>query len=491
MANQYGSHPIRATSRAVSRKKARRIAWFVVGTVFGISCATALKPLSPSVTVAQAPAPVVTLPIFAATQLAPVIVQEPVVTSEAANHSDTKEVFLVMAAPKAEAAPVSQYPVNLDLKVNRGDTLASILTDVGASQDDAHNVLEAAKKHYDLRRLATGQNISVKLDKIVNSEEPIIKSVSISMSLSSSLQITRTNDGGFNAKKLDVPLERKLTHAGGKINSSLYLTASNIGLPSAMVGEIINAYSYDVDFQRDIKQGDTIEVLYERLQTKEGKKAGSGNLIFAELNLGKETIKIYRYVDKSGNADYYNTAGESVRKALLRTPINGARISSGFGMRNHPILGYSKMHQGVDFAASTGTPIYAAGDGTVEYVGRKGGYGNYLKLKHNNQYSSAYAHISRFASGMAPGKRVKQGQIVAYVGSTGNSTGPHLHYEILANGTQVNPSSVKFKTGTALKGKELIAFRQTMEKIEANLNAVKNGNKDIAMADFEREAYSN
>ncbi len=209
-----------------------------------------------------------------------------------------------------------------------------------------------------------------------------------------------------------------------------------------------------------------MDVLFERFETKDGEVAGHGDVIFADLDLGDRDLRIYRYVDKNGNVDYYNEKGESVRKALPKTPINGAQITSGYGMRNHPILGYSKMHRGVDFGAPTGTPIYAAGDGVVEFVGQKGGYGNYLRIKHNNKYASAYAHISRFASGVAPGHRVKQGQIIAYVGSTGMATGPHLHYEILVNNEQVNPSNVKFKTGNVLGGKELVAFRKNMHHIE-------------------------
>ena len=208
-----------------------------------------------------------------------------------------------------------------------------------------------------------------------------------------------------------------------------------------------------------------MDVLFERLETKNGEVAGHGDILFADLDLGDRDLKIYRYVDKNGHADYYNEKGESIRKALLRTPVNGARISSGFGMRNHPILGYTRMHRGVDFAAPVGTPIYAAGDGTVGYAGRKGGYGNYMRIRHNGTYASAYAHISRFASGMSEGHKVKQGQIVAYVGQTGMATGPHLHYEILVNGEQVNPANVKFKTGGALQGKELAAFRNNVSRI--------------------------
>ena len=334
---------------------------------------------------------------------------------------------------------------------------------------------------YNVRRLEVGQAISLRLDKNPDSSsQPILSSLTLPISTSSSLHLTR-QDKGFAVKAVDVPLEHKMTRAGGRIESSLYETGMASGIPPALLEQIVSAYSYDVDFQRDIQPGDALDVLFERLQTKNGGNAGHGDVLFANLNLGDRNLKLYRYVDKNGHADYYNEKGESIRKALLRTPVNGARISSGFGWRNHPVLGYSRMHRGVDFAAPTGTPIYAAGDGTVEYAGRKGGYGNYLLIKHNGTYASAYGHISHFASGMASGHKVKQGQIVAYVGQTGLATGPHLHYEILVNGSQVNPSNVKFKTGGALLGKELVAFRTTVKKIEAQLAAMPQHDGKLAM----------
>jgi murein DD-endopeptidase MepM/ murein hydrolase activator NlpD len=289
-------------------------------------------------------------------------------------------------------------------------------------------------------------------------------------------------DVSFEVKKIATPVDRKMARAGGRINSSLYETGISSGIPANLLADVINAYSYDVDFQRDIQPGDAVDVLFERIETKDGTIVGHGNILFAELALSGKTMKVYRYVDKSGNAGYYNEKGESVRKALLRTPINGAKITSGFGMRNHPLLGYSRMHRGVDFGAPTGTPIYAAGDGVVDFLGHKGGYGNYLRIKHNGKYASAYAHISRYAKGIANGRHVKQGQVIAYVGATGMATGPHLHYEILVNNAQVNPSKVKFKTGNVLQGKELASFHKNMEQIHAALNHTPR-KTDMAMAD--------
>jgi len=480
MTNRYTPYPIKTTSRAVTRKRYKRLSWFVVGTAFGIGCTSALTPIFHSAPVETA-AVVQTAPVVVAENTHPIIAPAPL--------QDAPPAPVAIEEQEQAEADTTQYPLNLDIKVASGDTLLSMLIDAGVSHDEAYSALETAKKIYDPKKLDVGQNISVMLDKAAGSDAPVIKSMTLPISLASTLEITRTKDDSFTAKKVDMPLERRVAHAGGKINSSLYQTGYELGLSSSMLGEIINAYSYDVDFQRDIQPGDAIDVLYERLQTKDGKVARNGNLIFAELDLGDRTLRVYRYTDKDGNSDYYNDAGESIRKALLKTPINGARITSGYGMRNHPLLGYTKMHRGIDFGAPTGTPVYASGDAVVEFVGRKGGYGNFLKLKHNNSYESGYAHLSRFATGIAPGKKVKQGQIVAYVGTTGQSTGPHLHYEIFVNGIQVNPSGVKFKTGNALRGKELAAFKKTMEKIEAKLTTIRRGSSDMAMADFERDVY--
>jgi murein DD-endopeptidase MepM/ murein hydrolase activator NlpD len=221
---------------------------------------------------------------------------------------------------------------------------------------------------------------------------------------------------------------------------------------------MIHAFSYDVDFQRDIQPGDAFEVMFERYVDKKGQVVKDGDIKFAKLTLSGVTMPIYRYVDSSGMPDYYNPKGESVKKALLRTPVDGARISSAYGMRMHPILGFSTMHKGVDFAVSTGTPVMAAGSGVIDYAGANGSYGYYLRIKHDAVHSTAYAHLSRFAQGVRTGKHVAQGQTVAFTGATGRATGPHLHYEVLVHNEQVNPMSVKFQSGNKLAGKELLRF---------------------------------
>lgn len=215
------------------------------------------------------------------------------------------------------------------------------------------------------------------------------------------------------------------------------------------------------------------EIAYERLVDKEGRTVRYGNVVYANLTLSGKSMPIYRYEDSKGNVDYYGPDGQSVRKALLQTPIDGARISSGFGMRHHPVLGYSKMHKGVDFAARRGTPVMAAGDGIVERASRFGSYGNYIRIRHNSTYKTAYAHLKGFAKGIRKGVRVRQGQIIGYVGTTGRSTGPHLHYEVLANNKQVNPKSAKLPAGRKLAGKELKTFQAQLAETTTRIAALR------------------
>ena len=453
MQAQVSFYPVKIVSRAVVNRRFKRASWLVLGTSLGMSCLlSAAHIMGTSAFPSGRP-------------LNPAYVAS---TTAVTKGIDVIAFSLPPVVPAHKPAPT--YPLSLALKAEDGDTLMSLLTDAGTSYEEARNVVDSMRAIYNPKRLDVGQKVSVVLDKPAdNSTTPVIASVVIPASATSTIEITRKagQAHSFEAKKIIEPVERRLAHAGGRIDSSLYETAVSTGIPTGLLSDVITAYSYDVDFQRDIQPGDSVDILYERPETKQGMAAGRGDILYAELTLSGYAIRIYRYVDKSGTVDYYNQYGESLRKAMLRTPINGATITSGYGMRNHPILGYSKMHRGVDFGAPTGTPIYAAGDGTVEFAGRKGGYGNYLKIKHGDKYASAYGHISRFASNVSPGRKVKQGQIVAYVGATGMATGPHLHYEILVNNEQINPANIKFKAGNSLAGKELAAFHKNMNQIEA------------------------
>lgn len=359
------------------------------------------------------------------------------------------------------ADPVERRLVSL----GRGDTLMQVLIEAEVPQPNAHEAINALRAVYDPRRMKSGQPIEVLFDRT----EGDGKFVGFAFQPAVERSVSVSFDGvRFQAAEVAKKLQRRPIAARGEINSSLFESGRQAGVPMAVLAALIRNYSYDVDFQRDIQPGDQFEILYEQIVTEDGEVAsGAGDILYASLTLSGKKKAIYRYEDSQGVAEYFNAMGESVRKALLRTPIDGARLSSGFGMRRHPVLGYGKMHKGIDFAAPTGTPIYAAGAGVVEEAGSKGSYGNYIRVRHNNQISTAYAHMSRFGTGMRRGARVSQGDVIGYVGTTGRSTGPHLHYEILKGGQQVNPLSVDMPTGRNLDGKELKRFKGVLASIDA------------------------
>lgn len=449
MQGELAGYPVRIVSRQVARQRLRRFSLAAL-TAAGFAAIAAYPPFSINTSPDIRP-------------IAPITVSQ-----------------LKVAASLRPAT----YPLALTLKAESGDTLMNLLTDAGASPADARQAVAAVKKIYDPRKLTAGQNISLKLDKgEAPGAPPVLEHVRLPASPVMDIELARQADGsGFTAKKQEVPTEWHDVHVSGRINSSLYVTAEKAGLPPSLIDEIINAYSYDVDFQRDIQPGDRIDVLFNRLETGAGRHVGQGHVMYADLTIGNRHLRIYRYTDRQGNTGYYDAKGESVRKALLRTPIPGARITSSFGMRFHPILGYSRMHRGEDFGAPVGTPIFAAGDGVVKVERLEHGYGNFMVLQHNRIYSTAYAHISHFARGIHVGSRVKQGQVIAYVGMTGLATGPHLHFEVRVNGSQVNPAKVKFKTGAILAGRDLKEFRHTVAHIRNELADIpENGGEKLAM----------
>ena len=366
-------------------------------------------------------------------------------------------------------------PVTLSLEVKPGDTLMALLTSAGVQSGEAHAAIEAMKEVYSPRSLRPGQEIAVSLLPRHPLDGPgpdLLQSLHLRPSLEQDIEVVRQSlsaqdTASFAALTVDRPLAQEQHLGRGTIDSSLYQAAVDAGVPDRILIEMIRAYSFDVDFQRDIQAGDSFELVYETYVDEDGQLARSGDILYAELVLSGEPLRFYYFTPSSGFDDYFNAEGKSVRKTLMRTPIDGARISSGYGMRHHPVLGYSKMHKGVDFAAPTGTPIYAAGDGVVERANRYGGYGNYIRLRHNGTYQTAYAHLSGFAKGIKAGARVRQGDVIGYVGTTGRSTGPHLHYEVLENGGQTNPGSLKLPSGETLAGADLENFQQAREEIEA------------------------
>ncbi|WP_142850722.1 peptidoglycan DD-metalloendopeptidase family protein [Telmatospirillum sp. J64-1] len=376
---------------------------------------------------------------------------------------------LVTARTDSQIEDEKSRPILHVVEVDRGDTLLNLLLKVGVERAEAMTAIDALRKVYNPRQLRVGQQVTVSFERPADGIGTGPFNGIILQPEAGRLVSAQRDENGFQAAEEMRETTRQIAKFGATIESSLFAAASSTGLPAPVVVEMMKALSYDVDFQRDIRSGDNFEVLVERFYDNKGNLVREGDLLYASLTLSGRAITLYRYEDSAGIVDWYTANGESVRKALLRTPVDGARISSNFGMRKHPILGYSRMHKGVDFAVPIGTPVMAAGDGVVEKAGNFGAYGYYVRIRHSDKYATAYAHLSRFAQGVRAGARVRQGQIIAYSGNTGRSTGPHLHYEVLAGNEQVNPLSVKFQSGNKLAGKELQKFKVAMAETERML----------------------
>lgn len=390
------------------------------------------------------------------------------------------------------------------ITLDSGDTLAGALEDQGISAADANAAVAAMGKNFNPRALKPGMTIDLtyslaqppdgaqaaKTTVVMVNRKPVtvpvaedsdagatpttsqaisrLLSLHFSPVIDQDITITRTTDGGFTAEIAKKELQVHHHRAGATIDSSLYLAGMQAGIPADIVIEMIRMFSYKVDFQRDLHPGDSFEVYYDYYYTPDGQPAKSGDIAYARMRLSGKDVTLYRYqVDPDQPADYFDAKGQSAKGLLMKTPVDGARISSGFGARFHPVLGYTRMHKGVDFAVPTGTPVMAAGSGMISFMGWANGYGNFVILNHGNGYSTAYGHLSRFAPGMRRGGRVRQGQVFAYSGATGLATGPHLHYEIRINNTQVNPLKVKIAEGRTLGGKELREFLDQRLKVDA------------------------
>jgi murein DD-endopeptidase MepM/ murein hydrolase activator NlpD len=384
----------------------------------------------------------------------------------------------VEAAPRPEPSELSRLPeiahaLTETFVLREGDTLMNALVRTGADRGEAHVAIRAFSEVMNPRKLRVGQRLTVTFEPAgEGAAEMRLVGFALEVAPDRLVEVVRGMNGLYTAAEIQRPLEHDMVRAAGTIESSLYQAAADAGMPVPILMELIRAFSFDVDFQREIHRGDRFEILFERSFTLDGEIVSVEPLRYAALTLGGTKIELIRFEMADGRVDYFDPKGQSVRKALLRTPIDGARLTSTYGMRKHPILGYSKMHKGVDFGASKGTPIMASGSGVIDALGPNGGYGNYVRIRHNSEYSTAYAHMSAFPKGLKKGDRVEQGQVIGYVGSTGRSTGPHLHYEILKNSKQVNPLSVKLPTGEKLAGQELEKFQAARERVLTELDGL-------------------
>jgi murein DD-endopeptidase MepM/ murein hydrolase activator NlpD len=354
----------------------------------------------------------------------------------------------------------SRRPVDHILKVGSGETLAALLGRAGIPSAETGAVIDALIKVFDPRDLKAGQKVTVSFAPAPwGFGQGDFAQVSLSSDPLRDVRVRRAAAGGFVGQDERRQVTRQMAHFSGTIKSSLFESATEAGVPAQVLIAMIRALSYDVDFQRDIQPGDTFEVLFEGWYDTKGKMVKAGDIHYAGLDLSGSEVVLYRFENGAGLSDFFNPKGESAKKALLKTPVDGAKITSGYGMRHHPILGYSKMHKGIDFGVPPGTPIMAAGDGTVEMAGPNGSYGNYVRIRHGSGFGTAYAHMQRIAQGVHKGRHVSQGQIIGFVGSTGRATGPHLHYEVLQGSAQVNPLSIKVPTGIKLAGRDMDRFQ--------------------------------
>jgi murein DD-endopeptidase MepM/ murein hydrolase activator NlpD len=409
-----------------------------------------------------------------------------------ARHSLDNTLAAERAGDSSNLAPgLETHTITLD----KGDTLVAALTDAGAMNEDATAAVAALGRVFDLRSLRAGLTLTLTFQ---SAEQPVstnavtsetidnfnlggegqndeskgvfvatqgssagkLLSFSFSPTVEHDITVTRSADGSFSARDVVKQLVAHVHRAGATIDSSLYLAAMQAGIPIDVVVEMIHMFSYKVDFQRDIKPGDSFEVFYNYYYTPDGHPAKQGDISYAVMRFGAKEIALYRYQpDPNEPADYFDSSGQSAKGMLMKTPVDGARITSGFGMRFHPILGYTRMHKGVDFGVPIGTPVMAAGAGTVAFMGVQSGYGKFVLINHGDGYSTAYGHLSRFAPGLRRGARVRQGQVVAFSGMSGMATGPHLHYEIRRDNVQVNPTTVKIAQGRVLQDTQLRDFQ--------------------------------
>ena len=334
-------------------------------------------------------------------------------------------------------------------KVAKNETLNSIFKTYKIPNKEINLILNNLSKKDEINNLKINEIVEIKIDKFENKVAKLLLPVSKTKKIEF---IRNFQKDLFIRKEIITNLKKIIVFKEGKITQSLYRAAIDKEIQPNIIVEFARIYGFQIDFQRDIRRNDLFQIIYELYEDENKKIHNTGNILFADLILSNQSNAFY-YFNKKGEEGHYDLNGKSVKKALMKTPINGARLSSKFGLRKHPIDGYNKMHRGTDFAAPEGTPIMASGDGVILKSSWCGGGGNCIKIKHNSTYSTVYAHLSKFANGMRKGKRVKQGQIIGYVGSTGKSTGPHLHYEVIHNGLKINSQTLKLPSGKILKGK--------------------------------------
>jgi murein DD-endopeptidase MepM/ murein hydrolase activator NlpD len=391
---------------------------------------------------------------------------EPVTVSNSASPFNPQDSDLTKKTTATAATPAND-PSHKSLTVSKGDTLSTLFSKVGLSTNDLHDAINSSKDAKRFSNLDIGQVLE--FDLSTNGQ---LKRLQSKLNDLETISLDKTAQGyAFKRELIKPDLRTAYTH--GTINSSLSQSAQRAGLSHSLTMDMANVFGYDIDFSEDIRQGDEFEVVYEQKIIND-KVVGTGNILSARFTNRGKTYTAVRYTNKQGSSSYYTADGNSMRKAFIRSPVDFARISSGFSMgRMHPILNKIRAHKGIDYAAPRGTPIKAAGDGKVMLAGRQGGYGNVVIIQHGNSYKTLYGHMQGFANGVRTGSSVKQGQIIGYIGTTGLSTGPHLHYEFQVNGVHVNPLSIKTAMADPIAKTEKQRFLQQSQPLMARMNQEK------------------
>ena len=338
----------------------------------------------------------------------------------------------------------------VELKVRNGDSIQRILYDQKISPADVNNVINALRREYNIGTLRNDQKVYLIIKREKNGN--FVSRLTVNIDNITSVHVFLNKDNVYETRRVTKILTKKNHLVETTIDRGIYRTAKQSGIENSIVAQFARLYGFEVDFQRDLKKNDKIKIFYERYLDDDGVSQRTGNIIYSEITNVERNIILYRYEYPNGSIAYFTPEGKSIEKSLMRTPINGAKLSSRYGFRIHPILGYNQMHQGTDFAAPIGTPVMASGAGTVEYSGWKGGYGKFISIRHSAVYQTNYAHLQDYAKGMRRGAKVQQGQVIGYLGSTGSSTGPHLHYEVIVNGKKENSQTLKLPSAAPLEG---------------------------------------
>ncbi|MDO1559418.1 peptidoglycan DD-metalloendopeptidase family protein [Brevundimonas sp. 2R-24] len=392
-------------------------------------------------------------------------INQPASANEAPPLTAAQVAALESQALSAAAAPAGMtQPEPIEVRVRPGETFEQAVARTGIDPEEARAVTRTLASAYDVVNIRAGLTFDTAISR-PRTGRGAARLVGLTMRTGPATQLTvsRSFDGALKVRSLEERVTSETTVANGEIHGSLYESAARLGANSRITAEVVKLFSHRLDFSRDIKAGDPFTLIFDRQVTESGRTVATGELLYAEV----KGVKFYRFEGRDGRVQYFDEQGKNIRGFLLQTPIDGARISSNFGMRRHPIAGYRRMHQGIDFAAGMGTPVVSAADGVVVEARRWGGYGNWVRIRHTGGWETGYAHLSRYARGLRAGQRVRQGQVIAYVGSTGASTGPHLHYELWRNGQRVNPRGARVPQGTVLAGADLAAFRAQKSRIDA------------------------